>query len=237
MSEKQRRHNARAISVEAYMDAHAEEYPPESKGGKFAARLKELLTQYTALDVARITHAHKRRQGTEGRDSARITLRRMIKRVWDTSKAIARTRPDTKGLFVSPSKLKNDRALVAAARAAADTAATLATLFAEYGLTATFFDDLRAQAASFDSHTSLQHSGVNARVDANAALEETLRQIDLVIADINTLINNTLAADKPKLAAWRSAHHLERHRSKPKDQGDDAPATESPAPPPTAANN
>lgn len=226
MSDKQRRRNARAVSVDVYMDAHAEDYPPESKGGLLTARLKELLAQYAELDVARAAHARKRRQGTEGRDSARATLRRMVKGVWDTSKTIARARPDIRGLFVSPSKIKNDPALVAAARDAADTAAPLAGLFAEYGLTAAFFDDLRAQADSFDSHTSLQQSGVNAGVDTNAALEEALRQMDEVIADLNTLVTNKHGADPSKLAAWKSARHLER-ASRSKTQDEDAPPSPS----------
>lgn len=228
MDNGKRRRNERGQRVDVYMDAQAEAFPADSKAGTLAARLKELLTQAAALDLARAAGAGKRRQGTEGREGARTALRRMVKTAWDTHKTITLDHPDIKGLFESPSKIKNDQALVRAARAYADSAASLAGLFAENGLPATFFNDLRAQADSFGAHTTLQNAGVGEGVDANAALEETLRQMDEVVERLDTIITNKYRDDPAKLAAWESARRVERApRAKPKDNN---------APPPPPAN-
>src|SRR5215212_1878728 len=153
MNDKQRRSDERDQRVDVYMDAAAEDFPEGSKGGIQAAQLKELRAQVAALDLTRGAGTDKRRQGTEGREGARTKLRQMVKTAWDTYKTITLDHPDIKGLFESPSKIKNDQALAAAARRYADTAATLAGLFAEYDLTAAFFNDMRAQADSLQAHS------------------------------------------------------------------------------------
>lgn len=218
MNNGQRRRNERGQRVDVYMDAQAEDFPANNKGGLQAARLKELLTQANALDLARAASAGKRRQGTEGREGARNALRRMVKTAWDTYKTITLDHPDIKGLFESPSKIKNDQALVRTARTYADNAAPLTGLFAENDLPLTFFVDMRAQADTFEAHTALQHAGVGEGVDANAALEETLRQMDEVVARIDTVVTNKYRDTPAKLAAWESASRIERApRSKPKE--------------------
>ena len=222
MNDRQRRHNERGQRVDVYMDAQAEAFPANGKGGVLAVRLKELLAQVATLDVERAANARKRQQGTEGRDVARTALRQMVKTVWNTHKTIARDRPDTKGLFESPSKIKNDQSLVTAARTYADTAAPLTGLFAEYDLPPTFFADLKARADTFDTYTTLQNAGVGASVDTGAAIEETLRQIDEVVERLHTVVTNKHHDNPARLAAWESARRVERSpRSKPKD--DDPP--------------
>jgi hypothetical protein len=229
MNERQRRCNERAQRVVVYLDAQAEEFPPESKGAILAARLKEHLAQAAALDAARAAHARKRQQGTEGRLEARTAVRRMNKLVWDTYQTIARERHDIRGLFESPSRIKNDQALVAAARAAADAAVPFADLFAEYGLTAAFFSELRAKADSLEANATLQNAGVGASVDAHAAIAETFRLMDEVIERLDTVVTNKFRDNPAKLAAWESARRLERpRRSRPTDEDADTP------PPPPA---
>lgn len=225
MNDRQRRRNKRGQRVDVYMDANAEDFLADGKAGTLTAHLKELLTRAAALDVAREANERKRQQGTEGRDEARTTLRRMVKSVWDTHKTIARDHPDIRGLFEPPSKSNNDQALVSAARASADAAAPLAGLFAEYGLTAAFFNDVRAKADSLESYITLQNVGGGAGVDTNAALEETLRQMDEAVERLNTLVTNKYLNDPVKYAAWESARRLERPaRPKPHEDEDEAPA-------------
>lgn len=222
MNDRQRRRSERGQRVDVYMGASAADFPADSKGGALSVRLKELLAQAATLDVERAAHARKRQQGTEGRDVARTALRRMIKTVWDTHKTIARDRPDTKGLFESPSKIKNDQSLVTTARTYADAAAPLAAVFAEYDLPPTFFADLRANADTFDTYTTLQNAGVGAGVDTGAALEETLRQLDEVVERLHTVVTNKYQDNPARLAAWESARRVERS-PRPKTKDEDAP--------------
>ena len=222
MNDKQRRLDERDQRVTVYMDAAAEDFPPDSKGGILVARLKELRTQAATLDLARGAGTDKRRQGTEGREGARTELRRMVKTTWDTYKTITLDHPNIKGLFESPLKFKNDRLLVAGARRYADTAAPLAGLFAEYGLTAAFFNDLRAQADSLNAHSELQDVGVDAGKGANAALDETQREADEVVERLDTVVRNRYRDDPAKLAAWESASRVERAPRR-KSENDEPP--------------
>ncbi len=230
MNDRQRRRYEREQRVDVYMDAAAEDLPANSKGGTLAASLKALLTRAAAQDVERAANTSKRRQGTGGREKARTALRKMVKSVWDTHKSIALDRPDIKGLFESPSKIKNDRALVTTARNYADTADSLASVFAEYGLTAAFFNNMRVQADRLEAHAALQVAGVGAGVDTNAALDETLREADEVVARLDTVVRNRYRDDPAKLAAWESASRVERAPRR-KAEDDTAP----PPPPPTNA--
>lgn len=224
MNDGQRRRIERTQRVVVYMDAQAEVFPDGSKGGVLAARLKELQAQAAELELTHAANANKRRQGTEGRGAARAKLSRMVKLTWDTHKTMARSHPDTKGLFESPSKIKNDRALVTTARDYASTAATLAGHFAELGLTTEFFNDMKAEADSIESHATLQDEGVGANVDTNAALEQTLQQMDEAVESLDTVVTNKFRDDPAKLAAWKSASRLERApRSKPKGDGNGPP--------------
>jgi hypothetical protein len=218
MNNGQRRRNERGQRVDVYMDAQAELFPEGSKGGIQAARLKELLAQANTLDLARDASAGMRRQGTEGHEGVRDALHRDVKTAWETYKTITLDHPDIKGLFESPSRIKNDQALVRFARAYADNAAPLTGLFEEYDLPATFFQEMRARADNFESHTARQSKGVGDGVDANTDLVETLRKMDEVVERLDTHVHNKYRDDPAKLAAWESARHLERApHSKPKE--------------------
>lgn len=231
MNDRQRKRLARGQRVDVYMDAAAEDFPLNTKGGSQAALLKELLTQAREFDVAQAAGSGKRRQGTEGRAAARAALRRLLKKVWDTANTIAIDHPDIKGLFDSPAKLKNDQALITGARAYADAAAPLTGLFAEYGLTADFFNDIRAKADSLQHYTTLQVEGVGNRKDMTASVEETLRELDEVVERLDTHVTNKYPEDSPKLAAWRSAQRVESApRSKSGDNGN-APEGNNNTPP------
>jgi hypothetical protein len=140
---------------------------------------------------------------------------------------ITKDHPDIKELFESPSKIKSDHALATAGRANADAAVPLTGLFAEFGLTTTFFADMRSQADSIESHAALQNAG-GANVDANAGLEVTLGEMDDVVERLATVVTNKYRGDPAKLAAWESASHLER-APRPKPEDDDGPP---PTPPP-----
>lgn len=223
MNDRQRKRLARGQRVDVYMDAAAEDFPLNSKGGSQAARLKELLAQVRELDVARTAGAGKRRQGTEGRAAARITLRKLLKNVSDTSNTIAIDHAEIRGLFESPSKIKNDQALVTTARAYADAAAAHAALFAEYGLTADFFNDIRAKADALENYTTLQVEALGDRMDTIASVEETLRELDAVVERLDTHITNKYREGSPRLTAWHSAQRIESApRSKARDD-DHAP--------------
>jgi hypothetical protein len=229
MNDKHRRRYERGRRVDVFLNTPSEDFPDNSKGAVLDAHLKELLAQAAALGVERIANTSKRRQGTRGREEARTALRRMLKSVWDTFKAITLDRPDLKGLIESPIKSKTDQALVTAARAYADAAATHAALFAEYGLAAAFFNDLRSTADALESYIALQNAGVSEGVDTTAAIEEKLRQVDEVVERLDPIVRNKYRDDPAKLAAWESASHVERAPRRKPEVEETAPTPTPPA--------
>jgi len=227
VNDKQRRGSERVQRVIMYMDTPNEDFPEGSKGDTLTARLRELSAQATALDAEREAKATKRRQGTEGREETRTALRRMRKSAWDTYKAIAPEHPEIRGLFESPSKSNNDQALATSVRSYANAAAPHSALFNEYGLTPAFFNDMRLKADALDGYAALQGAGITEGVNANAALDETLRQADEVVERLDAIVRNKYRDNPARLSEWESASRLERApRRKPED--DDEP----PQPPP-----
>ncbi len=228
MNDRQRRRYGRGQRVDVYMDAAAEDFPADGKAGIQAARLKELLTQLSGLDAEREVGEGKRRQGTSGRAAVRTSLRKLMKKVWDTSQTIALDHPDIKGLFQSPIKFTNDLALAAAARAYADAAAPLSGLFAEYNLAATVLNDLRAKAENLQSFSTLQDGGNTAGLGTTASVEATLREMDAVVERLDTHVTNKYPEGSPNLVAWRGASRVE---SAPRRKAEDD--ENAPPPPPT----
>ena len=229
MHDRQRKRNERNQRVDVFMDAAAADFPAGSKGAVLAARLKELQTEISALEVLRAANKSKRRQGTEGRAGARTALRQRIKLAWGTLNTIALDSPSVRGLFEPPSRSYNDRALVTTAHSYADMAAPHAELFAEYGLTAAFFSDLRAQADNLEANVAQQNAGVGAGVGATVSVEEALREADLVVERLDTVITNRYQNDPAKLAAWQRTRRVESAQHSRNGGDDAAPPTAPPA--------
>ncbi|HEX8719838.1 MAG TPA: hypothetical protein VF736_04295 [Pyrinomonadaceae bacterium] len=228
MHDRQRKRCERAQRVDVFMDAAAADFPLTSKGGVLAALLKQSLTQISALEVERVANAGKRRQGTEGREAARNALRQMVKLAWDTYNTITLDRPDIKGLFAPPGKSNSDQALVATARAYADTAATLGTLFTEYKLPSSVFDNMRAEADNLEARIAQQNAGGGAGINATASVEQILREIDKTVERLDTLVTNSYHDNPARLAEWESARRVESAPHPKPEQGNNAP------PPPPA---
>lgn len=228
MNDRQLRRYERGQRVEIFMDTPSEDFPEGSKGAVLDARLKELLAQVGALEVERAANTSKRRQGTEGREEARTALRRMLKSLWDTYKAITLDRRDLKGLLESPAKSKTDQALITTARAYIAAVAPYSALFAEYDLAAAFLNDMRAKADALESYVAIQNEGAGEGVDTTAALEETLREADDVVERLDTVVRNKYANQPAKLAAWESISRVERAPRRKPDEDDGEP----PQPPP-----
>ena len=202
MSVKMRKHTERAQHVDMYLDAGAEDFPANSKGGALAASFKEEYVNLTSLATAKEAGKSKRQQGTAGRRNARVTLRALVEAVADTAKSIASEHPNIKGIFDLAGKDRSDQTLVATARVFADAAASLVGLFVEYGLPATFINDLRAGADSLDNYISLQEEGTGAGVNTSTSAEETYQRLADLIDRLDPIVRNKYRGDQVKINAW-----------------------------------
>jgi hypothetical protein len=229
MSDKHRRNQERGQRVLLLMRTFEAEFPAGSKGATLTSSLEGLLGDAAALEVTRADGKRKRKQGTEARDAARVSLRRMLKTTTDTAEPLTLDHPEMKGVFKPPPRNNNDAELITAARSAANAAANYAAFFTESGLPPAFFDRMRAQADEIEIAAATQAEAVSEGVAATAALEDIYRRMEDTIERLDPLVTNKYANDPAKLAAWRSAKRLEQApRHQPEDDDD--------TPPPPPAN-
>ena len=229
MSMKMRRHSERAQRAGVFMDESAEDFPANSKGGILAASVREEYVNLSALATARETGTSKRKQGTTGRGNTRRSLRQQVEAVADTAQSAAHERPNIAGIFDLTGKDRSDLTLVATARAFADAAAPLVGLFVEYGLSATFVNDLRAGADSLQTYISLQEEGTGAGFNTTSSAEECYQHLADFIQRLDPIVRNKYRDNPVKLNAWERARRLE---SAPRSKANGNNTT-----PPTPPNN
>jgi hypothetical protein len=210
MNEKQRRTSERGSRVDVFMAANAADFPADGKGDELAASLKAELANLSALDVTKATGMSARQQNSVGRRDLRESLRAQVAAYCDTAEVVGLDHPEVKGSFPRERSDHSDQTLIAVARSFVVKGAPLKQLFVEYNLPADFLDSMGATADALERHMTLQTESKGARVGANASITETLKRVDELVAKLDVIVRNKYRNDPAKLAAWESAHHLER---------------------------
>jgi hypothetical protein len=112
---------------------------------------------------------------------------------------------------------RSRRAVIAAARVFAADAVAFKSDFVNYGLPATFIEDLLAKADSLEQTLAEQSSATESRVGAGSELDNELKEISVLIRQIDPIIKMVYRNDPANLAAWTFANHIQRFgKSKPK---------------------
>jgi hypothetical protein len=197
--------------------AEAASFPANTLGGKLFADLK-------ALNVELNTHAAKQssgkssaEQGTASKDEARGNLRDDLEAISRTARSIAEGMPGLDDKFRLPRGAANDQELVAAARAFATDALPMKATFIEYGMPADFLDDLNDDIEAFDAAVSAQEAGRRERVTATAAIDEVIERGMQMARRLDAIVYNVFRDQPSKLAAWKSARHVERAPKRKKE--------------------
>ena len=221
MNDKQRRSYARGTSVDTFMSANAADFPAGSKGGGLAARLREELARLSTLDVAKVSGASAIQQATAGRRELRDSLRAQLAAVSDTAEVIGLDHPEVRGLFPRARPDNTDQTLLAVARAFVAAATPLKALFVEYELAPDFITRMDTDADAFEAQMTRQTEGTGSRISTNAAITAALGRVDELVDRLDIVVSNKYRKDPARLAAWQSAHHVER-APRPKRDGDSA---------------
>lgn len=210
MNDKQRRIFERSERVDAFMDLNAADFPVGGRGKELAARLKGELAKLSTLDVAKASVYSTQQQASAGRRDLRESLRARVASICNTAEIIGLDRTDVRGLFPRIRIDNSDRTLLAVARAFIEAATPFKALFIEYEMEPDFIDGLRADTEAFEAQMTRQTEGTGSRVSTNAAIGETLARMDEIVERLDVVVHNKYRADPAQLAAWESAHHLER---------------------------
>jgi hypothetical protein len=210
VSDKQRRQIERGARVSALCAANPADFPADSVAGASVKRLNEQLAKLEDLNVTKAASMSAQQQGSQGRRDFRVELRSQIATIYNTAQVVGRDHAEVKGVFQRLQIDKSDRTLLGVARAYAAAAKPLKARFAEYELSADFFDRFDANIDAFEQHMARQSEGAGTRVASNAGIEEALRLIDDEVERLDVIARNKYSGDHVKLAAWESASHLER---------------------------
>jgi hypothetical protein len=133
-----------------------------------------------------------------------------------------------RGRFQYARKDRSDRTLIATARSFARAAPPFKALFVQYELPQNFIESLEADADALEQQMALQNEGSGARVTTNASIEQGLEGVDECVGKLDVVVRNKYRNDPAKLAAWESAHRLERAaRSKRSNGTPQTPQTQS----------
>jgi hypothetical protein len=210
VNDKQRRIIERAARSAAFGAANAADFPVDSKGAELFARLKTELANLDTLQTAKATSISTRQQGSAGRRDVRESLRALVTAVSDTAKVAATEHPELRGMFQFARTDHSDRTLIATARSFAAAAAPFKSLFVQYELPQSFIESLSADADALEQQIALQTEGSGARVSTNATIRQAVERIEEVVDKLDVIVRNKYRNDPAKLAAWESAHRLER---------------------------
>lgn len=189
-------------------------FPVGSMGAQLAATISAGEVELSSHATQQVSGGTSVRQGTLTKSIAREALRSDLERIRRTARAMAQTIPGVDGKFRIPRKA-SDLELLAAAKASATDAVPFLADFIRFAMPANFIDELNEHITDFEAALATQRSGMSNRVEATAAIDETLAEVLDAIRQLDPIIRNTFHGNAAKLAAWASARHVERAARKP----------------------
>jgi hypothetical protein len=226
MNDRESRRIQMFVRVDAFGDAHIDDFLPNSIGRTLFADLKAIIAQLNAHAAAEVSGRGSARQGTDMRDEARRELREDLQAIFRTAEAM-----DGEGDLISENfrlpRKGNDRELLNAARAIRAKAEPLKAQFIAHELRPDFLEDLDADLAAFEKAITDQSSAVGDHVAANAAFDAAMARGNEIVRKLDAIVRNKYANNPGVLAEWTSASHTERSPRRK--------ATAAPPPPPAPA--
>lgn len=120
------------------------------------------------------------------------------------------------------------RAVIAAARVNADDAEEYKQTFIDYGLEATFINDLRAKADAAEQALNAAEASTGEKVGATGTLEQLVKETNAIVESTDPIVRRVYRNNPTKLAAWTFASHVERHTPQPSAANPKAPPAPKP---------
>ena len=148
-------------------------------------------------------------QGYEVKDTQRENLRAVMQDIADTAKAMEYQYDGIADKYRMP-RNKSDQEMLATARSWYTNSLSMNANFISYGLDATWRTVLNDTASNFETSFTAPITGVDQRVAARAQIGESIRRGMIALRILDFVMPNIYATNPGKLAAWRSASHVER---------------------------
>src|SRR5262249_43336785 len=189
--------------------SHAASFQPSSTGGKLFAVLNGIIDELDGHAAAQRSGDGAVRQSTSIKALIREELLEELSAISRTARSISVEKPGIVDKFRLP-RSGNDQLLLNAARAFASDAAEFANDFVQYEMPADFLEKLKSDIVLFDQAVIGQHSGLETRVTATAAIDDVIERGMKTVRRLDAIVRNKFREDPVTLAVWVSASHKEQ---------------------------
>lgn len=216
MNDRDQRRHDRLTRVQTFGRDNVADFAPGSKAVTHFARIDALLSELSAAKA--------------GQSPARVSKETILdallidfKNISRTARAIALTENGFSAPFRLPDSLTEstiathaDALLLLLEDQAADSAETktakaaLRAKFTAYELPADFVADLRTDRDALRETNQHNQGETQEGVENTKLISELLAQAAKEVQELDAIVKNKFTRDAAKLAAWRSASHVER---------------------------
>lgn len=185
------------------------DFPATSLGGQKFAALNALVGEINQLGAEQSAGHGAALMSTEEKRVAREAIRSVMRAMSSTTQAMESTHPGVSNTFRMP-KSNSDEALINAARAYVSSAKPLRSEFLKFEMPETFIEDLAEAIERFEGAAGSRNLNTRRRVSATAAIRDALERGMQIRRELDPIVRNKYRNNRPKLAAWESASHVER---------------------------
>jgi hypothetical protein len=200
--------------VRDFSAARAADFPPNSLGHTLFTGIAATVIEIEQFASTQTSSVGSSRQATESKGLARDTLLDEMEAITLTARAMALDDPGLENKFRIP-RNASDQEVLNAARAFLTDATPLAAEFIRHEMPPDFLDDLRAAIADMEQVITERNHSREDRITSTASLGLIIAKGIKLVKQVNAVVHNKYRNDPATLAAWVSASHIERRKSKP----------------------
>lgn len=194
---------------QAFFTDNAAAFPIGSPGGQVAAVNAAIVNEMQELAGDQFSDANASEQATDDKSGLLGEMMMLLRNMNRAANAFEEEIPGTDQMFRLP-RNRSEENLLAAARSFLEDATPLQTQFIEYGLDATFLNDLQTYIAQIEAAGQRGDSSGEQRAASTAGLTDAAARGMKNSRRADAIVRIKFADDPQKLAAWTVASHLER---------------------------
>ena len=184
------------------------DFPPSSFGGQMFTEVATVVSELAHQAALQTASAGSALVGVAAKSLLRAALRKELRALNRAGRAIVANNPALKKKFRLPGP--GDDRLLSTARAFAEVAEPLLAEFIKREMPADFLVTLKSDIDAFEAAVTERNHGIEKRVNARSALKSLIARGMRAVLQLDIIVKNKYAQDKPSLSAWESASHIER---------------------------
>lgn len=219
MKDQQLREAESFARIKEFGAGVAAAFPPASLGGQKFAAIGSVVNDLRAQGSAQSLGHGAAKTSTGAKKAARESLRQQLRAISKTARSMNSISPELGATFRLP-KNNGDGALLNTARAVLEAATPLKAEFLKREMPESFLDDLAATINTFEAADTSKNTNREKRVGATAFLKQALERGRALKQELDAIVRNKFRNDPAKLAAWKTATHVERPPSRKKTGGE-----------------